>query len=258
MPYQTSVPAIVCDDLTFSYNGQLVLEKATFRIDSGDFVTVIGPNGGGKTTLLKLILGLLKPDRGQIAVFGLSPEQARLSVGYVPQNYQFDLKFPIRVIDVVLMGQLHGSFQVGPYPARNRRIALDALHEMGISNLSKRHFAQLSGGQRQRVLIARALACHPQFLLLDEPTAHVDLAAQKELHENLQQLNQKMTIIMVTHDTAFVAPFAKSVLCVNRLVRIHPTHQLSEATISELYGGDVRYVRHDHPTEPGAEGQCYD
>lgn len=258
MPTEASTPIVVCDNLTFSYNGRPALEKATFRIDSGDFVTVIGPNGGGKTTLLKLILGLLRPNQGQITVFGISPEQARLLVGYVPQNYQFDLKFPIRVIDVVLMGQLHGSFQVGPYAARNRKNALDALHEMGIRNLSQRHFAELSGGQRQRVLIARALACHPQLLLLDEPTAHVDPAAQKELHESLQQLNQKMTIIMVTHDTAFVAPFAKSVLCVNRQIRIHPTHQLSEATISELYGGDVRYVRHDHPTESGAEGPCYD
>jgi len=258
MSNQSSVAAVACEALTFAYNGQHVLENATFGINYGDLVTVIGPNGGGKTTLLKLILGLLKPNRGWIAVLGTTPEQARLSVGYVPQNYQFDLKFPIRVIDVVLMGQLQGSFKVGLYSAHNRQIAFEALDEMGISHLSKKHFAELSGGQRQRVLIARALACHPQLLLLDEPTAHVDPAAQKELYESLQQLNQKMTIIMATHDTAFVAPFAKSVLCVNRKVRIHPTHQLSEATISELYGGDVRYVRHDHPTEPGGEEKCYD
>lgn len=238
-------------NLEFSYGNGPVLEDVSFDIKARDYVYIVGPNGGGKTTLLRLILGLIKPKRGTIKIFGKQPSKSRKLIGYVPQLYQFDAKFPISVIDVVLMGRLGVSNRIGRYRPSDHKAAEEALSEMQIGDLGEASFSDLSGGLRQRVLIARALASGPELLLLDEPTSHIDIAAQKELHDFLQRLNQKLTVIMVTHDVAFVAPFVKSVLCVNRRVVSHPTAKLSGKTILDLYGGDVRYVRHDkiNPTE---------
>ena len=238
-------------DLTFSYGNGPVLEDVSFDIKARDYVYIVGPNGGGKTTLLRLILGLIKSKQGTITVFGKSPSKARRLIGYVPQIYQFDTKFPISVIEVVLMGRLNVSNRVGRYRPSDHKAAEEALAEMQIGDLGEASFSDLSGGQRQKVLIARALASGPRLLLLDEPTSHVDISAQKELHDFLQHLNQKLTVVMVTHDVAFVAPFVKSVLCVNRRVVSHPTAQLSGDTILDLYGDGIRYVRHDkiNPTE---------
>lgn len=239
------------DNVSFSYNGTPVLEDVSFRIDPLDFVSAVGPNGGGKTTMLKLMLGLIKPDRGKIKIFGKSPEQIRQRIGYVAQHFQFDSLFPIRVIDVVLMGRLRGSFSGGRYKQADHKVALRALQEVDLADLRDRHISELSGGQRQRVLIARALATEPELLLLDEPTAHIDVAIQEELMGFLGELNQRLTVIMVTHDVAFVSSFVKSVLCVNRRVVIHPTREVTGEIICELYGGDVRHIdHHQHLSVP--------
>ena len=242
-------PAIDIAGLSFAYNGSPALADVTVNIDRLDFVSVVGPNGGGKTTLLKLIIGLLKPDRGTVRVLGRSPSEARSRIGYVSQQFNFDLLFPIRVIDVVLMGRLTGSLGSGHYRAGDREAAERALKEVALADLSRRHFSELSGGQRQRVLIARALATDPELLLLDEPTAHVDMAAQKDLMEFLHRLNDRLTIIMVTHDVAFVSAYVKSVLCVNLGVVKHPTRDITGEIISNLYGGHVRYVSHDQASD---------
>lgn len=247
-------PAILVRDLTFSYNNEIVLEDVNFAVDERDYVTVVGPNGGGKTTLLKLILGLLKPDKGEIKVFGMSPEQARPQIGYVPQQFHYDPKFPMRVIDVALMGRLKGSSGIGGYSRIDRKAAMNALDKMEMAHLSGRRFSQLSGGQRQRVLIARALASDPHLILLDEPTAHIDTKAQKELSEFLRKINEEITVFIVTHDYTFVSSFVKSVLCVNRRVVIHPTGEIPEGMSIELFGGDVRYVRHDHDIRRHGDG----
>ncbi len=236
--------------LSYAYNSAPVLEHVDVRIDPLDFVSVVGPNGGGKTTLLKLIIGLLKPKRGAIRVFGRPPDEARRRIGYVSQQFNFDMLFPIRVIDVVLMGRLTGSMRSGHYTRADREAADRALEEGDLTEFRYRHFSELSGGQRQRVLIARALATEPDLLLLDEPTAHVDMHAQEELLDFLHQLNARLAIIMVTHDVAFVSSHVKSVLCVNRTVVKHPPQEITGEMISNLYGGYVRYIRHDHIDEP--------
>ncbi|HBO46464.1 MAG TPA: ABC transporter, partial [Planctomycetaceae bacterium] len=173
IPKSNPTPAVSLDGVSFAYDAVPVVEDVTVTIDQGESICIVGPNGGGKTTLVKLILGLLTPDKGTVRVFGQSPRQARLRVGYMPQYAQHDLQFPATVMDIVLMGclgkpGLAGLF--GWHGAESRRDALDALDRVGMADFGRRKHAALSGGQRQRVLIARALASNPELLLLDEPT----------------------------------------------------------------------------------------
>jgi len=240
----TGTRIIEIENVSFAYDGVPVLRDVTLNIDEGDFVCIVGPNGGGKTTLVRLILGLLHPRTGRIRVFGMSPVRSRHRMGYVPQYSAHDLQFPARVLDVVLVGRLDRAGWLGPYRKRDREAALNALDSVGLYDLAKKSYAALSGGQRQRVLIARALATDPEVLLLDEPTANVDLVGERVLHEILTELNKKLTILMVTHDLGFVPPNIKSVACVNQRCFIHPTSEITGDLITELYGADVRMVHH--------------
>jgi zinc transport system ATP-binding protein len=215
------------------------------EIHPGEFVSVIGPNGGGKTCLLLLVLGMLRPNRGTVQVFGRAPERERSRMGYVPQFTRFDPLFPVTVYDVVQMGRL-GRFWTGPYRKEDREAALDALEQVGLGELRRRSFAELSGGQRQRILIARALATEPEVLLLDEPTANVDRLATDKLYELLVDLNQRLTVVLVSHDLGIVSRFVSSVVCVNRTVFTHPVSELTGEMIRDLYGGEIALVRHDH------------
>jgi len=237
-------PVIEIKDLSFSYDGAPVLEGVSLAIDEREFVCVVGPNGGGKTTLLKLILGLLVPKAGTVRVFGFPPQRARHRIGYVPQYVQHDVQFPARVLDVVLMGRVDRARWAGGYRKADREAAERTLETIGLAALNKRSFAALSGGQRQRVLIARALVTEPDLLLLDEPTAHVDAAGELVMHNLLRELNQRLTILMVTHDLSFVSADVKSVACVNRTCFVHPTAAVTGDLIATLYGGDVRLVEH--------------
>jgi zinc transport system ATP-binding protein len=229
--------------VSFSFDGNPVIRDASFAIQEGDFLSVIGPNGAGKTTLARLILGLLEPDAGSIRVYDRHPENARAQLGYVPQYAQFDPAFPVTVMDVALMGRLRP--RLGPYRKADKQAAREALAEVGIEELEGRPFAALSGGQRQRVLIARALAGDPRLLILDEPTANVDAAVESRLSTLLRRLNERMTILLITHDLGFVSESIRHVVCVNQWVRMHPTEEVTPQMISGLYGGNVRMVRHD-------------
>lgn len=229
--------------VSFSYDNEEVLREATFQVEPRSFVSVIGPNGGGKTTLAKLMLGLLTPNSGHIEVMGRSPKAARRQIGYVPQFTTYDPRFPATVFDVALMGRI--GKPAGFYSRNDKRRALEALEEVGLANLKNRPFPELSGGQRQRVLIARALAGEPEILILDEPTANVDVALESRLSTLLRRLNKRLTILFITHDLGFVSESVHYVLCVNREVRFHPTHAVTPEMIGELYGGSVRIVRHD-------------
>jgi zinc transport system ATP-binding protein len=247
-----SSPIVQLDGVSFAYGEVVVLEGVHLSIWPGEWVLVVGPNGGGKTTLLKLILGLLEPTAGQVRLFGQEPAKTRHRVGYMPQHIQFDSLFPVTVMDIVLMGRLGtpGRRLLGWYTRQDRQAAQEALAEVGLAGLENRPFAALSGGQRQRVLIARALCSRPELLLLDEPTAHVDPQAEGQLMEILQRLHRRMSIVMVSHDLGVVSPQIGSVLCVNRRLVVHPTTELTGEKIRQLYGEDLRMIRHDHRCSP--------
>lgn len=246
---RTAPPALEAERLCFRYDGLPVLEDVNLTIEPLDFAGVVGPNGGGKTTLLKLALGLLQPTSGSIRLLGDLPEVTRQRVGYVPQGFQFDARFPVTVREVVLMGRLGGRPQLGPFRRPERRAADRALERVGLGGLGGRPFAELSGGQRQRVLVARALATEPEMLMLDEPTANVDPAVEREIYDLLRDLNESMTIILVCHDLSFVSKLVKRVVCVRCRVTIHPTFDISEVTgetLERMFGSDVRLVQHDN------------
>ncbi len=233
-------------DLDFAYDGgSPALEGVNLSLRQGESAGIIGPNGGGKSTLLKLILGMLVPQKGIIRVFGRSPEDARQLIGYMPQYHQLDGAFPILVREVVLQGTLHRNVW-GRVPAEDRRAAAAALEEMGIADLAERSFSELSGGQRQRVLIARALACHPRLLLLDEPTANVDPGAEEQFYSTLNCLRRSMSILTVSHDLGFVSREIDRVICVNKHVSIHEGGTFDQAAADRIYRHGMHLVEHNH------------
>jgi zinc transport system ATP-binding protein len=240
-------PVIELQDVSFAYGGVPVLEGVSFAVAAREAVCIVGPNGGGKTTLLRLLLGQLQPGSGSVRVFGRPPEDVRLRIGYMPQHIQYDPQFPATVTDIVLMGRLGRGGVLGAlgwYCRGDRRAALDALTLVHLQDDARRPFAALSGGQRQRVLVARALCCQPDLLLLDEPTANVDSLIEARLFEILRDLSGRMTVVIVSHDLGFVTNLVGSVICVNGKAVVHPTSQLTGELIREIYGGDVRMVRH--------------
>ena len=242
------IPVISVENLSFYYDGGPILEDVNLRLMEGDSVCIIGPNGGGKTTLIKLILGLLKPTRGRVRVFGQDPVRVRSRIGYMPQHQNIDPLFPATVKSIVLMGRLIGQ-SFGRYTRSDHEAAREALREVSMSELAGHSFALLSAGERQRVLIARALVGDPDLLLLDEPTATVDAAAEAKLLEKLGDLKHRMTIVMVSHDLGFVSRMVRTVVCVNRRVAVHPTNEVTGEVIADIYGTELRMVRHDHHLE---------
>jgi zinc transport system ATP-binding protein len=247
--------AVEMHGVELAFNGEPVLTGVELSVALGDFVAVVGPNGGGKTSLLKLITGLWRPSRGEVRVLGRTPEEARPEVGYLAQHPELDPAFPITVEEVVRQGRLGSGGRARRWrpgwPAEDRAAADQALERAGLAGLARRPFGELSGGQRQRVLIARALATRPRLLLMDEPTAGVDPAAEEAIYDLLQELNREMTIVVVSHDLGFVSPYVGHVICVNRWVATHPTGEVDATVIRSMYGRDVRLVRHDHQGPPG-------
>jgi zinc transport system ATP-binding protein len=228
-------PVIEAEDVWFAYNGENVLEAIQLRIAPGDFVAMIGPNGGGKTTLLKLLLGLLDPTRGIVRILGQSPRRVSDRIGYVPQHATVNLRFPVSVLDVVLMGRLIPGAKWPRTSDSQRRSALEALARMGVADLADRRIGALSGGQRQRVFIARALVGRPQILFLDEPTAGIDAQGQFELYCLLEQLNADITIVMVSHDMMALSTHVKSVACVHRRLHYHDHPELTHEMMEMMY-----------------------
>jgi zinc transport system ATP-binding protein len=206
--------AIQIDKLSFSYRDTLVLKDVSFQIPEGEFVGIIGPNGGGKTTLLKLILGFLQPTSGKVEIFGQLPQASLSQVAYVPQTLRFDREFPISVLELVLCGRLSHLPWYGKFKRSEKKAALGALEKVGLIEFQDHSFGQLSGGQAQRALIARALVSEPRLLLLDEPTASVDSQAQADIYAILKTLSKSMTILMVTHDLGIAINQVQKVICV--------------------------------------------
>ncbi len=236
------------DAVSFAYGKEQVLREVSFSVEEQESFCVIGPNGGGKSTLLKLLLGILKPSSGAITIRGNSPMKARKEIAYVAQSMHYDPYFPASVLDVVLMGSLEKS-RFHPFPRWSRALrdrAHESLQQVDLSGLEKSAFHQLSGGQRQRVVIARALMAKPSILLLDEPTANVDLAVESQLMETLTSLQKEMAVIMVTHDMGLVPEIGSRALCVNRRVHWHDL-PLEPEMIQDIYSG-VRRIEHNQTT----------
>ena len=219
----------------FAYNAKTVLQDVSLDIQPGGFIAMIGPNGGGKTTLLKLMLGLLRPDQGSIKVLGGPTEKASHHIGYVPQDVHINRSFPITAIDVVLMGKLRPGRRWSFSSAQDRREALDALERMEIAACADSKIDALSGGQRQRVFIARALVAQPEILLLDEPTASIDARGQAEFYRLLKALNKDITILVVSHDLVAISTHVKSVACVNKRLHYHNQAEITGEMLEEMY-----------------------
>jgi zinc transport system ATP-binding protein len=234
------------DGVSFSYRAAPVIENVDLTVTEREFLGIVGPNAGGKSTLLKLILGLLEPQTGHIEVLGRSPRAARRAIGYVPQYPGFPRDFPISVEQVVLMGRLGTGLGLGGWRRSDRQAAHRALQTLEAEELAKRQIGTLSGGQMQRVLLARALASEPQILILDEPTASVDQRLESDIFEHLRVLNRRLTILLVSHDVAYISRFITRVACINQTLVCHQTDAIDGAVIQTLYGEPVRRVAHEH------------
>jgi len=243
-------PIITFENVSRSFGIGLVLEDVSFEIGAGESTCLIGPNGGGKTTLLRLMLGLIRPNKGTVRVFGSRPSRVRRRMAYVPQHIRFDPLFPVNALDIVLMGRLN-HLRFGRYCHDCKSTAYESLADVGLADVAHRPFADLSGGQRQRVLIARALACKPDLLLLDEPTANIDLSVEARLLETLEQLRERMSIIMVSHDLDLISHITNDyVLCVHHHVHRHAVDDLTGDFIREIYSSERR-IEHERKTLHG-------
>lgn len=240
-------PAVNIEDLSVKIDGRRVLEGVNLRIREGEFLGVIGPNGGGKTTLLRAILGLVKPERGRIEVLGESPVAARKQVGYLPQKSLFDPKFPITALEVVMMGRYGARGLFRRYTSLDADASGEALSLVGMEDYADREIGSLSGGEQQRVFVARAIVSSPRLLLLDEPASGIDSAKQIEFYELLGELNKRLTIIMVSHDISAVSAHVKKIACVSRKLYYHDSKELLAEDIEEAYHCPVEMIAHGVP-----------
>ncbi|MBI2405364.1 metal ABC transporter ATP-binding protein [Candidatus Gottesmanbacteria bacterium] len=231
-------------DVSFAYNGELVLDSINLKIKRGDFLGIIGPNGSGKTTLLKIMLGLLKPKSGSVDV-------SESKIGYVPQKPGSSITpFPITVEEVVALGTMTGGRWLDIKTAKDKRNITDALEAVGMQSERKRLLKELSGGKQQRVFIARALAAGPELLILDEPTVGVDVEAQEKFYQLLRNLNQnrKLTLVIVSHEMDVVAHEVNTIACLNTRLVCHgtPKEVLKSDFMEKLYGKELKFVVHGH------------
>lgn len=222
------------------YEDVAALSNINLNIKYKEFLAILGPNGGGKSTLLKLMLGLKKPKRGQISILGKQAKKSRESIGYVPQFTKFNKNFPISVGEVVLMGKLGGNIKVFHRFSNKDRYKADLImKKLNVYEFKNRQISQLSGGQLQRVLIARALLIEPKILLLDEPTASLDATTKLQIYEILKELNKDITIVIVTHDINIISKYATNIACIDNKVYYHGEVEFGGDIIKQVYGCSV-------------------
>jgi len=231
-------------DVSFSYNHHKVLDNISFDVFPKDFMAVLGPNGGGKTTLLKLLLGLLKPDKGHIKILGEKPKKVRKKIGYVPQYAEFDKDFPILVKEVVMMSSLKANSFFPGFDKQTKKNASEILDFLSISHLAGKKMGDLSGGQKQRTLIARALMSDPEILLLDEPMASLDVSVEEDIYKLLKNLNNTKTIIFVTHDIGVISSYVNRMTCLNVCACTHTIEEMNEESIVQVYAGYLHKLNH--------------
>jgi zinc transport system ATP-binding protein len=228
--------------LSAGYDNEIILKDVNFSVYEKDFIGIIGPNGGGKTTLLKIILGLLKPIKGEITYFREGLDKMS-TIGYLPQSFSMDRKFPIAVCDVVLSGLMNRKGMVSKYTKAEKELACELLAETGLEELWKKPLGELSGGQLQRVLLCRAIISSPDLLLLDEPGSYVDNKFEGELYEMLHGLNDRMAIIIVSHDIGIISYYIKTIACVNRNFHYHESNVITEKQLAG-YNCPIQLITH--------------
>jgi zinc transport system ATP-binding protein len=229
------------------YDREQVLEDINLTVYERDFVGLIGPNGGGKTTLIRVLLGLLPPTRGEVRIMGRPVQEGRRALGYVPQVVEFDHEFPISVWEVARMGRLGRRRLLQRYTAEDDAIVEKALRQVELLDLRRRPIGELSSGQRQRVYIARALATQPQILLLDEPTSSVDPQVSSNIYELLQQLNERVTIMLISHDMSAISSYVKTVGCLNRRLFYHHGEEITADMLELAYQCPIDLIAHGVP-----------
>lgn len=240
--------AVHIDNLSVYYGQTPAITGVCLDVEDGEYLGIIGPNGGGKSTLLKAILGLVPPTSGTVQVFGNGSNTHRTVTGYVPQFAAMDKSFPITVIEVVLTGRLKsGLSPFYNFTPKDKKIAHELLDKVGIASLAGRRISELSGGEFQKMLIARALAVNPKLLLLDEPTASVDAVSRVQIYNLLGTLNKDMTIILVTHDLLAVSSQVRRLACLNGSLVYHGEPELTESIVNSLYGCPVDLIAHGVP-----------
>ncbi len=242
-----SKKAIDIKGLTAGYDGQAAIDNVDLEVDEGEFFGLIGPNGGGKSTLLKCMLGLIEPMKGKVKVFGMEPRDGRKHIGYVPQHSTFDREFPITVQNVVMMGRRRMKGMRPWYSAADREAVKKALTDVGMLDLRGRHISQLSGGQKQRVFIARALATEPKLMLLDEPTTSVDARMEESIYRLLRELNREVTVVLVTHDVGVISSYVDTIACINRKLFKNDEPVITPDMLELAYQCPVDLIAHGLP-----------
>ena len=237
--------AIELKNVNIKFNVNPVLKDINLTIEENDFMAIIGPNGGGKSTLLKIILGILKPDSGEVLIFGKKPEDARQLMGYLPQKVSFDHDFPIDVYHTVLSGRYRGLFK--GHTKEDEIAVIKALKDMNMFDLKDRQISRLSGGQMQRVFIARAIVREPKILLMDEPMASIDPEMQNSFYSLLSRLKNKMTIILVSHDVGTVSTQVDKIACLNSTLYFHGPVEDAAEGLEELYKCPIEMITHGFP-----------
>lgn len=233
-----NTPLIEIKNMDLAYQKQLVLSNVSLSVFEQDFIGIIGPNGGGKTSLVKAILGLIKPVKGSI-----KHSLKRSDIGYLPQGSKVDESFPISVKEVIASGLEHG-LRIGLGSARNRQAKIDkALKTVGMEALQSRSIGDLSGGELQRTMLARAIISSPRLLVLDEPDTHVDNQFETELYALLKELNKKITILLVSHDIGIISPYIKTIACVNRDLHYHASNEINEEQL-KVYNCPIEIIAH--------------
>jgi len=244
----SSEKIVTVENLNFSYGPVKVLKNVSFDIKKGEFLAVIGPNGGGKSTLLKILLGILKPDSGKVSVFGKKPGTSK-KIGYVPQDVSAGRGFPLTVREAAMMGR--ALAKKGTSKAEDRTFVDKILNELSLLGVADKKMDDLSGGQRQRVLMARALAIEPELLFLDEPASNVDMKGQTHIFDLLAMLNKYITVVVISHDTSIIPKYATSVACVSESVHKHEEAEITDDMINAAYGSvegcPIELVAHGHP-----------
>ena len=227
--------------LSASYGANVALHDVNFRVNENDFIGVIGPNGGGKTTLLRVILGLLKPAAGDL-VFNKDLLDGN-RIGYLPQMSTGDINYPVTVRDIILSGLMIRKGVISRMSASDKIKANNVIEELGLAGMSKSTLNELSGGQMQRVFLGRAIIGDPKLLLLDEPGNFVDTTFENDFYEKLKDLNGRMAILMVSHDVGTISSHIKSFACVNRSLHYHPSNEITNEDLL-AYGCPIQLVTH--------------